>query len=873
MMRLNPDEWRRVRDCFEDALTVPVEQRERFVRDSCGDPALAAHVLSLLSASSQADSFLERSVASEFERTAATEDLSGSELGPYRIVERIGAGGMGDVYRARDSRLDRFVAIKVLPAHATYDDASRRRFEREARAVAALNHPHICTLHDIGVTPGREGGIRYLVMELLDGETLADVLTRGALPAATALEYAIQIASALRAAHRAGIIHRDLKPGNIMITTSGAKLLDFGLAMADTPSSAIAPASMLALSGMPAATTTLLGTIGYMAPEQLRGEPADARSDMFAFGCVLYEMVTGIKAFDHQPSSTVDGLRIDSRPAHVLEERIVARSGVRDIINTCLQPNRDDRWQTADDLLRALHSAVDANARRQRMTWLGAAVAAALLVAIGTWVFVPRRPPPAAIVASTPLAVLPLQPVGDISGDEHLGVAVADAIITRLATVPGVRLRPTTAVLNYRNASTDPADAATALHVDYVLTGTLQRGSSAYHMTFQLTNGPQNAVTWGRTYDVVRDGLRDLPATIAEQVAGALRLQFSSEARDGVRARYAGNPAAYDEYLQGRAALLNYTEAGMKDAIAAFERALAIDTDYAVARAGLALASAWWSIRYAYENEALQWGARAEKEARAALASDPSLAEARLAMAGAAGTLYGGFKWPAVIDDARRALALDPTLELAHVVLMRAYFHLGLFDQMRAEAEIARQLNPLGNVEVARLEVAASLFTGAHARARDQAAALLARSEAPTIRTYLGLAQFYTGDVDAARRTLAQGKPGTVAFVRSQAALASVEAAAGDREAARTRALAIEHGPYMDHHVAYSLGSVWAQLGDVAEAVRWLQQAAATGFPCYPSLQRDPLLDGIRQHPRFRAFLATLGQRFERDAAQYGVGQ
>ena len=194
----------------------------------------------------------------------------------------------------------------------------------------------------------------------------------------------------------------------------------------------------------------------------------------------------------------------------------------------------------------------------------------------------------------------------------------------------------------------------------------------------------------------------------------------------------------------------------MKAAIADFERALAIDPDYALARAGLAIASAWFSIRYAYETEASEWGARAERDAKAALAGDPSLAEATLAMASAAGTLHGAFNWPVVIAEATRALAIDPTLELGHVVRMRAFYHLGLFDRMADEARAAYQLNPLGNVEIARLEVAGSLFSGSHERAREQAEALLARgADAPIIRNYLGLAQFYAGDVAAARATLA----------------------------------------------------------------------------------------------------------------------
>ena len=222
--------------------------------------------------------------------------IAGSRLGPYEIQYPLGAGGMGEVYKARDTRLDRTVAIKVLPSHVAADPDLRERFEREARAVAALNHPHICTLHDVG----QQDGIDYLVMEYLDGETLAQRLEKGALPLDQVLHYAIQIADALDKAHRQGIVHRDFKPGNIMLTKSGVKLLDFGLAK-------LAPAAHVGIAGMTGAATqtspltgqgTILGTLQYMAPEQLEGKEADARTDIFAFGAVVYEMVTGKKAFE-----------------------------------------------------------------------------------------------------------------------------------------------------------------------------------------------------------------------------------------------------------------------------------------------------------------------------------------------------------------------------------------------------------------------------------------------------------------------------------------------------------------------------------------------------------------------------------------------
>ena len=302
-------------------------------------------------------------------------------------------------------------------------------------------------------------------MEFLSGETLADTLAGGALPVGVALDYAAQIASALRAAHRAGIVHRDLKPGNIMVTASGAKLLDFGLAKAlafvvdDNPSEAAHIAATS--SGDLTTSGAMLGTLSYMAPEQLRGEPADARTDVYAFGCVLYEMVTGTKVFgDRSPAS----IRAGGDSPHALDHALLGREGLEGIVTRCLAPARDDRWQTADELLQEVQRAAAARAandrgprsffRLLRRHAAAIAVVLALVLGVGAWVFVPRKTTPAASAVAAPvaqLAVLPLRITGDISaGDEHLGIGIADSIITRLATVRRIGLRPTTAGTDVR---------------------------------------------------------------------------------------------------------------------------------------------------------------------------------------------------------------------------------------------------------------------------------------------------------------------------------------------------------------------------------------------------------------------------------------
>ena len=486
------------------------------------------------------------------------------------------------------------------------------------------------------------------------------------------------------------------------------------------------------------------------------------------------------------------------------------------------------------------------------------AILLAAAVAIAIWLArlpgtatAPERQAPAQ------LAVLPLRVLASRPESTYLGVGIADAITTRLANVQQIALRPTSAVLPYKDGESNPARVATALGVEHLLLGTIQEAEDAYRVTVQLVRG-DGVVTWGRTYDVPRAGLFRLQDEVAEQVVTALRVELSEHEHARLNIRYTENAAAYDSYLRGRALLLNYTEANMREAIGRFEQALTLDPGYARARAALATACAWFSVRYAYGANATVWGKRAEAEARAALEQDASLGDAHLALASAAGTLYRDFNWKTVLGESATALALDPSLELAHVARMRAFYHLGLFERAREEGRLARALNPNPPVEMTRLEVATDLFGGNFAAAADRAADLLQRTDAPVVRHYLGLARFYLGHQADAREMLASAVLGGQPDVRAQASLASVEAAGGLRNEARARAAAIERGPYMDHHVAYSLGAAWAQLGDPAASIRWLKQAADTGFPSYPWFARDRLLDPLRQEPAFRALMSRL---------------
>ncbi|MDQ5856880.1 MAG: protein kinase, partial [Acidobacteriota bacterium] len=316
---------------------------------------------------------------------------TGTRLGPYEIVAPIGAGGMGEVYRARDTRLERTVAVKVLPAHLSSSPESRQRFEREARTISQLSHPHICALYDVG----REGDIEYLVMEYLEGETLADRLARGPLPIEQVLRWGCEIADALDKAHRSGIVHRDLKPGNVMLTKSGVKLLDFGLARVLAPASAATQLTALPTQALALTQEgTLLGTLQYMAPEQLEAKEADARTDIFALGALLYEMATGTKAFAGASQASLIGSILRDEPRPISDVVPLTPAALDRIVRTCLAKDPEDRWQTARDVSRQLKEIVEgksqiglpaavATGRRTRgqLAWIVAALLAVALAA------------------------------------------------------------------------------------------------------------------------------------------------------------------------------------------------------------------------------------------------------------------------------------------------------------------------------------------------------------------------------------------------------------------------------------------------------------------------------------------------------------
>ena len=558
---------------------------------------------------------------------------SGARLGPYEIVAPLGSGGMGAVYRAYDSRLNRTVAIKVLGASA--DAAQRRqRFQREMRAIAALNHPHICALYDLGL----QEDVEFFVMEYLEGETLANRLLKGPLPMADALRHAAALADAVALAHRHGIVHRDIKPGNIMLTASGIKLLDFGLAkLSGTTGKAVAAG----LGDVPTQTSditgahTILGTLRYMAPEQLEGRDADARTDIFALGVVFYEMATGQRAFTHHSDAGMISAILTQDPVPMVDRQPQTPGNFQFAIDVCLAKNPDDRWQSAHDLARALAWISESGSGtkptpglrwwQRRRRWLAAAVIVFVIVA-----GVLAAPYLVGGAESRGLVLLPCAVIGGSEGDQAFCDGLNDAIAAKLAPLTLANSLQTTTARDARvSGITTAVDARRQFGATLVLQGTLLREGDKVRVNYDLIDAAALRQLEGYTASAASSDPFAIQDRLVAWAAGALALKLTDAERRALIDRDTRNPLAREQYLQGHGYLTDSREpANIDRAIDRFTRALEIDGRYALGFAGLG--RAYWQ-KYSVNNDP-QWPSKARDACRQALEIDKHLSAAHVCL-------------------------------------------------------------------------------------------------------------------------------------------------------------------------------------------------------------------------------------------------
>ena len=546
----------------------------------------------------------------------------GTRLGPYEVTAQIGAGGMGEVYRARDARLERDVAIKVLPPAFVADSGRLARFEQEARATAALNHPNILAVYDIG----RHDGTPYVVSELLEGQTLLSAIGGQAMPLDTLLGLAIEIADALEAAHARGIVHRDIKPANIFVTTRGrAKILDFGLAKVETPDALSRLVTKAPLSDAGAA----IGTVAYMSPEQARGEAVDTRSDLFSFGAVLYEMATGAQPFQAGTTAVTYDAILNRPPADLAALRPDLLPPFRRIIAHALEKDRRHRWQSAADMRSALEAV-----KRTRESSAA------------------RQAAPAVIQPS--IAVMPFANMSADKENEYFSDGLAEEIINALANVPGLKVAGRTSSFFFRGKDVEFAEIGRRLNVEHVLEGSVRKAGNRIRVTAQLITVADGFHLWSERYDRELTDIFAIQDEITQAIAAALRIKLVPE---GATLRsQAPNLRAYEAYLKARDRWFNASPDSLVMVKEFLDRAIQLDPEFGLA---YSLLGGYYTMRanlgISPAREVMPLARAAEQEA---LRVEPSLPEAHALLGVCAGTY--DYDWDEAERHWRLSMARHP---------------------------------------------------------------------------------------------------------------------------------------------------------------------------------------------------------------------
>jgi len=871
----------RLKTLFGAAVAVPPGDRSRYLDDACaGDAGLRAELDALLASSDAAGDFLERpagigAAAALAPFLAAVEPLEPHRrLGPYEILAEIGAGGMGRVYRARDLRLDRVVALKVLPPAAARDVDARRRFDLEARAIAKLNHPHICALYDVGTHEPESGhAVAFLVMEYLEGQTLAGRLESGPLAADEALERAIEIAGALDRAHRLGVIHRDLKPSNIVLTESGAKLVDFGIAKLlerQTDATGDAPmTSDLTLTQR----GRVLGTAAYMSPEQVRGEPIDARSDLFSLGAVLYEMTTGRRAFTGSNADELCAAILES-PPWIGEAFAGAPPALADVVRKALDTDRDRRYQRAAELETDLQRIADALRTRAPVSVsppptrfrmpvaarLAAAVVLTIIAGAGGYLALHGRDRVRANVsAPRSVAVLPFKPLAaSAPEDNYIGMALAEALITELGAFKTMTVRPLSASSRI-GTDRDPVAAGRQLGAELVVDGAIQRTADRLRVNVSLVRVADQSTVWTDRFDAPWTDVFRVQDAVADQVGRALAAALSGEGRERVARRRTDNVAAYEAYLKGRYFWNMRTADGLQKALSYFQQAIDRDQAYAPAYAGLADTYAMLgSMPYALM-PASEASARAKAAAMRALALDDSLAEAHVSLAFV--TYAFDWDWAAGERGFKRAIALDPGYTTAHIWYALYLGQVGRVDDAVAEAQRAWDLEPLSLIGTYSVGLA-HYFGRRYDRAEEYARkALEIDPNFPSGRRLLGQAYAAQG---RAADALAEFTRLNATARENWLHLGLLAQAYGRaNEPAKARAIldrmidASRKGFVPGAQIAIG----YVGLGDRDAAFAWLERAYTERSQALNFVKMDPMFDSLRSDARYADLIRRVGLR------------
>jgi eukaryotic-like serine/threonine-protein kinase len=768
-------------------------------------------------------------------------------VGRYRVIRQIGSGGMGEVYLAEDRGLQRQVALKIL---ASGDEKAKRRFVREAITASKLSHPNVAVVYEAGES---ENGTGFIAMQYVEGETLRDRLLRGPMPIDEVARIAREIADALDDAHRHGIVHRDIKPGNIMIDAGGrAKVLDFGIAKLVELDALATPDGSTAVAETTAGK--FLGTLQYVSPEQAGGAAVDHRSDIFSLGVVINEMLTGTNPF--AASTFLETIRRIREVAPPPIQRADCPAELKRIVAKCLEKNRERRYQSARDLVLDLErvAARAPRARPARMWAVALAVLSLILLAAGVLYFRQKRSAPALAAARVrTLAVLPFRPLGSGSGEDFLAVGMADAVITRLAQVHGFIVRPTSSVLKYSNSAIDPLTAGREQRVDSIVDGRVQHIGNRIRVSVQLLRVSDGSSIWAGHFDERFADVFDLQDAISERVATALVHSLTGQEHQRLTRRYTDNIEAYQLYLRGRYFWERRSVDSLRKSIAYYQQAIANDASYALAYAGLADS---YNMLGAFSVLSPSEAYPKSKDAAAkALEIDPELAQADVAKSFA--TYLYDRDWNAAEAGFQRALAENPNYGPGHQWYAVCLVSRGRFDEARREIRRAVEVDPLSliiNSVVAWIDYLSRNPQGAKAAAQR---VIEMDPSFPAAHNYLAQAYASLGRYDDAYAEFQ--KAGTLMGAVYLGHSGFVLAKGGHSSEARALLAQIQERSRRQYVSPYHEALVRLGLGQKQESITLLEQAADQHYPWAIHYSVEPMLDSLRNEPRFKALLQRLG--------------
>jgi serine/threonine-protein kinase len=793
--------------------------------------------------------------------------MIGQTFGHYRILEKIAAGGMGVVYRARDEQLERDVALKVLPSGTLSDDSARRNFRREALALAKLNHPNIETVYEFG----SQDDLDFLVMEYVSGRTLAERLVSGALPEKEVIALGMQIAAAIEEAHERGIVHRDLKPANIAIAARGqAKVLDFGLAKLLRPDDELTTDHLTD-------TQAAAGTLPYMSPEQLLGEPVDARGDVYSIGVVLYEMATGRRAFSGDlPSRVIDAiLHGPLVPPRALDSRISPE--LERIILKCMDKDPEHRYQSARELLvdfrrLAAPSSTSAVApgpapplwrRILTPTVLGIAALLALAVTLTALNVSGLRDRLMGLTAPPKvgsLAVLPLENLSHDPEQEYFADGMTEALITDIAKIRTLRVISRTSVMRYKGTKKPLSQIARELNVDVVVEGSVQRSGDRVRIDAQLIDARKDRNLWTESYQSDLSDVLALQGNVARAIAGEVRVQLTPEERAVLSATRSVKREAYEAYLHGLYSLNKRTPKDVRRGIEYFQKAIDIDPTYALAYAGLADGDILLEDQGELPpREAMP---RARAATKKALELDDSLAQAHASLAAIEWT----YEWDltAAGKQFERTLSLDPNYATAREWYAVYLTEMGRFDEAIAQIQRAHELDPLSLIIEVNLGRCYYF-----ARRYDEAIERLQRFEQREpdfwiVHMILGQTYLVMGRLTDATSELERANALQPDYPRNLGVLGDAYGRAGRRSEAEKLSQELDTLS-RTHYVSPVYNAlIHMGLGDKPQALTLLEKAYTERSDWMPQLNTEPEFDLLRAEPRFRTLLRRVAQEPEK---------